>query len=83
LDREVWIHTAEVYNTTSVPAGSTGFEIGLEDTKGIIAWVDSDDVGGLPRPYDRGEGFGTKTILKILRFPGQCFSNVNGRIRYK
>jgi hypothetical protein len=43
--------------------------------------VDSDDVGGLPLPYDRraddlaifSEDF-TKTMLKTLRFPVSCIA---------
>lgn len=84
--REVWVRAAEVYNGTSVPAGATGFQLGLEDAAGVVAWVDSDGVGGLPRPYDRraddlmavGSDF-TKTMLKTLRFPVACFRDADGR----
>ena len=34
---------------SNVPAGATGFKLGLEDKNGGRAWVDSDEVGGLPR----------------------------------
>jgi hypothetical protein len=79
-DKEVWIRAAEVYNANNVPPAATGFELGLEDDKGTTAWVDSDKVGSLPRPYDRraddlakyGIDF-TKTMLKTLRFPSDCF----------
>jgi hypothetical protein len=45
-----------------------------------VAWVDSDGVGGLPRPLDR-RAFDladsgtdrTKTMPKTLRFPIECF----------
>jgi dienelactone hydrolase len=77
--KEIWIRVAEVYNTVSIPADHTGFELGLEDRRGIIVWVDSDDVGGLPRPYDRG-GLFTKTMLKTLRFPGRCFTCINSAL---
>jgi hypothetical protein len=80
--RQVWIRSAEVYNGTSVPTGNTGFLLGLEDDQGAVAWVDSDGVGGLPRPQDR-RAFDlanpryhtdkTKTMVKTLRFPGSCF----------
>jgi len=46
---QIWIRAAEVYSG-SVPAGATGFVLGLEDDKGVVVWVDSDGVGGLPRP---------------------------------
>jgi hypothetical protein len=86
---EIWIRAAEVYNRTSIPAGATGFKLGLEDSSGIIAFVDSDDVGALPRPFDRKavdsphllieeteqqKDF-TKTMLKTLRFPVSCFKD--------
>jgi hypothetical protein len=78
---EIRIRTAEVYNGSSVPAGATGFKLGLEDAKGRVAFVDSDAVAGLPHPYDRraddmalfGDDF-TKTMLKTLRFPTSCIS---------
>jgi hypothetical protein len=77
---QVWIRSAEVYNGASVPANATGFLLGLEDANGTVAWVDSDGVGGLPRPldrraYDLGEGSAdkTKTMPKTLRFPIHCF----------
>jgi hypothetical protein len=72
-----------VYNGASVPAGATGFMLGLEDESGAIAWVDSDGVGGLPRPldrraYDLAQRYATdktKTMLKTLRFPVSCFKS--------
>ena len=75
VENEIWIRAAEVF-TTSIPSGQTGFELGLEDKRGTVVWVDSDDIGGLPRPYDRG-GSGTKTMLKTLRFPCSCFTCIN------
>lgn len=69
--REIWIRAAEVY-AGSIPAGATGFQLGLEDDNGVVAWVDSDLVGGLPRPYDHP--YSPKTMLKTLRFKTACFS---------
>lgn len=72
-EMEIWIRAAEVTDGTSVPAGSTGFKLGLEDRNGTQAWVDSDEVGGLPRPYPRKPGM-IKTMLNTMRFNGKCFS---------
>lgn len=79
--REIRIRVAEVYNGSSVPVGATGFKIGLADVQDKRGFVDSDDVGGLPRPYDRSADdlaiFGddyTKTMLKTLRFPVSCIA---------
>ena len=74
---EVWIRAAEVTDGFNVPAGATGFELGLEDTNGIQGWVDSDEVGSLPRPYPRNRGM-IKTMLKTLRFKGACFQEQRG-----
>ena len=57
--------------------------LGLEDENGTLAWVDSDRVGGLPRPldrraYDLGQWYATdktKTMLKTLSFPVSCFKS--------
>jgi dienelactone hydrolase len=79
--KEIWLRAAEVYNGSSVPAGATGFQLGLEDAAGAQVFVDSDEAGGLPRPFDRRADdirkFGvdlTKTLLKTLRFPAACFA---------
>jgi len=69
---EIWIRAAEVTDGASVAAGSTGFELGLEDSNGVQVWVDSDDIGGLPRPYARNPGM-IKTMLNTLRFKVPCF----------
>jgi dienelactone hydrolase len=78
-EAEIWLRGAEVY-TGSLPSDGTGFELGLEDVNGTTVWVDSDDVGGLYRPFDRraddmaAYGFDiTKTMLSTMRFPGGCF----------
>jgi hypothetical protein len=71
--REIRIRAAEVYDGLSVPAGATGFKLGLADAQDKRGFVDSDDVGGLPRPFDRGDDF-TATMLKTLRFPVSCIA---------
>jgi hypothetical protein len=79
--REIRIRAAEVYNGSSVPFGATGFKLGLADAQDRRGFVDSGDVGGLPRPYDRraddlailGKDY-TKTMLKTLRFPVSCIA---------
>jgi hypothetical protein len=83
--REIWVRAAEIYNGSSVPAGATGFELGLEDASGRVRFVNSSAVGGLPRPYNRrsddmahwGTDF-TKTMPKTLRFPAACFTRGSG-----
>jgi dienelactone hydrolase len=70
---EIWIRTAEVTDGQSVAAGATGFKLGVEDDNGVQAWVDSDEVSGLPRPYARNPGM-IKSMLNTLRFKGACFS---------
>ena len=84
-DTQIWIRAAEVYDGTTVPAGATGFELGLEDASSppVVAWLDTDDVGGLPRPFSRRiddladpwpGADKTKTMLTTLRFPANCFA---------
>lgn len=81
---EIWVRTAEVSDGGGNPAGAAGFELGLEDENANRAWSDSDDVGGLPRPFDRAPTI-TKTILTTLRFPAKCFrpQEQNGRFDRK
>jgi hypothetical protein len=67
---EVWIRAAEVA-AGALPTVATGFELGLEDASGMVAWVDSDSVGGLARPFARPDV--TKTMLQTLRFRTACF----------
>ena len=70
---EIRVRAAEVFQS-SIPAQPTGFRVGAEDTVGTVAWVDVDDVGGLPRPFDRSaRDWKTKTMLATFRFPGQLF----------
>jgi hypothetical protein len=84
---EIWIRTAEIYAAPSVPTGATGFQLGVEDAGGTLVWVDSDQVGGLPRPYHRRDddlaqiGIDlTKSMLNTLRFPAKCFTGQKKRI---
>ncbi|MGW6981663.1 alpha/beta hydrolase family protein [Streptomyces sp. NPDC054932] len=75
---EVWLRTAEVAQG-ALPPDSTGFLLGLEDSQGTTAWVDSDSVGGVPRPYQRPSM--TKTMLKTLRFRPECFRVAEPQLR--
>jgi hypothetical protein len=68
--KEIWIRVADVFDG-GFPAGATGFELGIELPGGTVKWVDSDDVGGVPLPFDRGGN--TKSMLSTLRFPAHCF----------
>jgi hypothetical protein len=78
--REVWIRCCEVTDGSSVAAAPTGFSLGLEDANGVVAWVDCDEVGGLPRPYPRNPGM-IKTMLSTLRFRGGCFAAPRFKIK--
>jgi hypothetical protein len=71
--REIWIRVAEVYEGRPDTAPPTGFQLGLRDANGTEAWVDSDDVGGVPRPFPRNPAT-MKTMLKTLRFKSGCFA---------
>jgi hypothetical protein len=68
--REIWIRVADVFQQ-NIAATVTGFEMGLELSNGTVHWVDSDDVGGVPLPFDRGSS--TKSMPKTLRFRVECF----------
>ena len=70
MGKEIWIRVADVFGG-SFPADATGFELGLETPSGTVKWVDSDDVGGVSLPFDRGGS--TKSMLSTLRFPVTCF----------
>jgi hypothetical protein len=76
-DREVWVRAAEVHDPPTVPSTGTSFELGLEDRHGVVAWVPVDHVGGLARPYDRGDCF-VKTMLTTSRFPTACYAAEEG-----
>ena len=74
--REVRVRAGEVSDGGSPPADATGFKLGVETTTGAVFWVDSDGVGGVPRPFDRTAGTWsptTKTMPSTLRFPASCF----------
>jgi hypothetical protein len=89
-NRQVWLRAAEIY-TGAIPPNSTGFSVGLEDGNGTVGWVDVDDVGGLPRPFDRKaydmaawyHRDKTKTMLVTLRFPANCFAATQQRLSLK
>jgi len=79
---EVRVRAAEVVQGTPLPPQATGFRVGVEDGAGMIAWVDVDGVGGLPRPFDRSAlDTLTKTMLTTFRFPGSCFAAAAGQLR--
>ena len=78
--REIWIRCAEVTDGSTVAPSATGFSLGLEDVNGVRAWVDCDDVGGLPRPYPRNPGM-IKTMLSTLRFCGACFTGARFQLK--
>lgn len=76
--KEIWIRAAEVVaQQGTVPNNATGFQLGLEDSNGIRAFVDVDLVGGLPRPYPHP--FSTKSMLNTIRFKADCFKVGNRR----
>jgi hypothetical protein len=89
VGREIWIRSADVYDGQQAPSTTTGFQLGAETTSGVVAWVDSDQVGGIPVPFDRraydlAEYYATdktKTMLKTFRFPGHCFKPPRSRKR--
>jgi hypothetical protein len=64
-------------------ANRSGFELGLQDDKGVTSWIHSDAVGGLSRPYYRGQVINgedpfmtTKTMLETMLFPSECFKRL-------
>lgn len=76
-DQEIWLRVAEVVDGP-LPPDWTGFQLGLEDTSGTVAWVDSDSVGGVPRPFERPGRM--KTMLNTLRFPSSSFKAANSSV---
>ena len=76
--KEIWVRVAEVYAGQSVSGPASGFQLGLRDASGVESWIDSDDVGGLPRPFPRNPAT-MKTMLKTLRFKSSCFA-VNSKL---
>lgn len=79
---EIWVRVAEVSEGGVNPPGNTGFELGLENDSGQVAWANSDEVGGVPRPFDNPPG-STKSMLSTLRFPVSCFKPEEGRFEPK
>lgn len=76
-DSEVWLRVAEVYEG-SLPTDAARFALGVEDGSGAVAWVESDGVGGVPRPFERT--YATKTMLSTLRFPAACFGSAEPKL---
>lgn len=72
VNHEIWIRCAEVFGGEKDGA-ATGFRLGLRDANGTESWIDTDDVGGLPRPFPRNIST-MKTMLKTLRFRAGCFA---------
>ena len=68
--KEIWVRVADVFGGT-FPAANTGFQLGIELPGGTVKWVDSDETGGVPLPFDYGST--TKSMLSTLRFPVRCF----------
>ncbi|WP_018619738.1 alpha/beta hydrolase family protein [Spirosoma luteum] len=77
--KEIWLRAAEVNTNGALTGGPTGFQLGLKDASGVTVFIDSDGVGGLPRPYDRPSV--KKTMLKTLRFPVSCFKAASRRFK--
>jgi len=75
--KEIWIRVAEVFGGSQHV--DTGFQLGLTDSSGFTAWVDSSGVGGIPDPYPHPGSH--KTMLKTLRFRATCFQQSNRRFR--
>jgi hypothetical protein len=75
--KEVWIRVAEVFFGSQ--HADTGFQLGLTDSNGVTAWVDSNLSGGIPDPYEHPFTF--KTMLNTMRFPASCFAQGVRRFR--
>lgn len=66
---EVWLRVAEVVDGDVAKTG-IAFDLGLEDSNGVVGWIGSAAVGGVPRPFKRpGQ---SKTMLSTLRFKPGC-----------
>ncbi|MFI6578152.1 hypothetical protein ACIBFB_20385 [Nocardiopsis sp. NPDC050513] len=74
---EIWVRVAEVMRGY-LPPEPAGFQLGLEDADRLTAWVDSDSVGGVPRPHFRSDV--PKTMLTTLRFRSDCFRTAEPRL---
>ena len=75
--QEVWVRVAEVFGPTGSSAPPTGFKLGLRDVGGAESWVDSDEVGGVRRPFPRNPAT-MKTTLTTFRFRTGCFTVASG-----
>lgn len=73
VNHEIWIRCAEVFGGGDNSGSPTGFRLGVRDSNGIESWIDTDDVGGLPRPFPRNMAT-MKTMLKTLRFHSGCLA---------
>jgi hypothetical protein len=62
----------------TVPLGALDFDLGLETSAGT-AWTNSASVGGVPRPFYRGDSH-THPVLSTLRFSLSCFSAVESSL---
>jgi hypothetical protein len=85
---EVWLRSAEVWGG-KLAAKPVDFRIGVEDANKTLAWVDVNDVGGVPRPFDRtaidplNQAMTTKTMLNTFRVPGHCFAAAEPKLAIK
>ncbi len=70
---EIWVRVAEVSNGGLNPADGPVFDLGIEDSSEQRAWASSDNVGGIPRPFENPPVTGTKSMMSTLRFPIHCF----------
>jgi hypothetical protein len=78
-NKEIWVRAAEVVaRQRMVPAGPSGFQLGIEDVNGVTAFIDVNPVGGLSRPYERP--YATKSMLNTIRFKANCFKGGNRRL---
>ncbi len=69
--REIWLRVAEVSDGGGNPPAGVAFDLGVEDGHGSVAWISSDDIGPVPRPFDHALT-ATKSMLTTLRFPPRC-----------
>jgi hypothetical protein len=72
VNQEIWVRVAEVFEKP-FDGPLTGFQLGLRDANGVESWLDSNDVGTVPRPFPRNPST-MKTMLKTLRFRSGCFA---------
>ena len=75
--KEIWIRVAEVYQGNA--HSNTGFQLGVRDSEGTTAWVDSNGVGAVAPPYIYNTP--VKTMLRTLRFPASCLIAANKKLK--